>query len=223
MKNLFLLSLALGSAVLFSCEKAEEVTAANTVVAAGSANSAERGARQFFDLDTESSVIQWWGSGPAASHHGTFSVTGENIEVVMGKVKAGSFTIPIASIQNFDLPDHLKPVLLEHLKSADFFDMLRYPEATFKFRKMILLTKPVEGAVQAANYLVSGDFTMLGQTHPIEFPARVLVAGEQLSIEAELNIDRTRWGMHYGADPELGDHQIYADVALHLKLLGQKQ
>ncbi|AHM62682.1 hypothetical protein D770_22175 [Flammeovirgaceae bacterium 311] len=223
MKNLLLL-LFTGCCVAFtSCEKSEVLSTSGELSAEQRANASENAARQSFALDAENSVVEWWGSGPAASHHGSFAVSGEHIEVVNGKVKEGNFSIPIASIKNFDLPEHIKPILLDHLKSADFFNMALYPEASFSFQKMIPLTKAVEGAVEGANYMVSGDFTMLGKAIAISFPARVLVVKEQLTVEAKLKIDRTRWGMNYAADPALGDHQIYPEVDLHLKLQGHKQ
>ena len=61
------------------------------------------------------------------------------MEEVNGKIKEGTFVIPIASIKNFDLPESLKPVLLDHLKSADFFNMVLYPEAGFSLQKMVPL------------------------------------------------------------------------------------
>lgn len=223
MKNLFLLSLTACCISFIGCEKSEELPASTEIVAEQRLNASENAARKSYVLDAEHSVVEWKGSSPTTSHTGSFAVTGENIEVVNGKVKEGTFVIPIASIQNFDLPDNIKPVLLDHLKSADFFDMIRFPEATFTFRKMTPLTYIPADAVQGANCMVSGDFTLLGKTIAISFPAKVVAAGEVLHMEAKLSIDRTRWGMNYAADPALGDHQIYPSVDLHLKLKGQKQ
>lgn len=180
-------------------------------------------AREFYDLDNEVSVVEWKGAGPGTVHDGSFSVTGQDIEIVNGKVKEGKFVIPIASIQNFDLPEEVKPVLLDHLKSPDFFNMVRYPEATFEFKKVTPITKPVTGSLQGANFNVTGDFSMLGKVVSITFPAKITTEGNELSAEAIFKIDRTRWGMTYAADPALGDHHIYPEVELHLKIKGQKQ
>ncbi|MEJ8803459.1 hypothetical protein [Pontibacter sp. H249] len=46
----------------------------------------------------------WKGYSPDLFHDGSFSVTSQGIEVENGKVSGGTFTIPIASIENFDLP-----------------------------------------------------------------------------------------------------------------------
>ncbi|WP_224998567.1 YceI family protein [Cesiribacter sp. SM1] len=224
MKKSLVMLMTACSIIFASCEKSDLTT--NTAVTdteQPSNNRSENSARENFSLDSDKSVVEWWGSGPDAAHHGSFSVSAQNIEIVNGKVKQGRFIIPIASIQNFDLPDNIKPVLLDHLKSADFFNMALYPEASFDFRKVTPITKAVAGAVEGANYMVSGDFTMLGKAIAISFPARIVVNGEQLAVEAKLKIDRTQWGMNYAADPNLGAHHIYPNVDLHLKLIGQKQ
>jgi polyisoprenoid-binding protein YceI len=223
MKKSLIMLMTACSIIFASCEKSELTTTTTGVEGEQAANKSENSARESFSLNSDLSVVEWTGSGPAETHYGSFSVTGQNIEIVNGKVKQGSFIIPIASIKNFDLPDHIKSVLLDHLKSIDFFNVVRYPEASFDFKKVTPITKAVAGAVEGANYMVSGDFTMLGKTIAISFPARIMVNGEQLTVEAKLKIDRTQWGMTYAADPGLGNHHIYPLVDLHLKLSGQKQ
>lgn len=220
MKKSFVMLMSACAVVFASCEKSSDLVTPQGLEAEMEANASGNAARKSYTLNAETSVVEWWGHSPSVSHHGSFAVTGENIEVVNGKVKSGRFVIPIASIQNFDLPTEIKPILLNHLKSADFFDMALYPEATFEFKKMIPLTKVMPGAVTGANYLVSGDFTMIGKTHELTFPAHVTEVDGQLKMEAKLKIDRTRWGMTYGADPAYGDHQIFPTVDLHLKLNG---
>jgi polyisoprenoid-binding protein YceI len=175
-----------------------------------------------YALDTEKSVVEWHGAGPGASHQGSFGVISQGMEVADGTIKGGSFVIPIASIKNFDLPKAIKPVLLKHLKSSDFFNAALYPEATFTITRVEPLTYAAAGAVAGANVLVTGDFTMIGQTHSISFPANINLQGETLAVEATFKLDRTRWGMTYAADPALKNRHIYPEVDIHLKLAGIK-
>lgn len=176
-----------------------------------------------YALDTERSEVLWAGSSPRVTHNGSFAVVSEGIDVADGKVRGGTFVIPIASIQNFDLSKTIKPVLLKHLKSDDFFHVALHPEARFTITDVTPLTAVPEGAVEGANALVSGDFTLIGNTHPISFPARITLAGGELAVEAKFNLDRTKWGMTYAADPALKNRHIYPDVAIHLNLFGTKQ
>jgi polyisoprenoid-binding protein YceI len=175
-----------------------------------------------YALDTEKSVVEWHGASPGASHQGSFGVISQGMEVADGTIKGGSFVIPIASIKNFDLPKTIKPILLKHLKSSDFFNAALYPEATFTITRVEPLTYAAAGAVAGANVLVTGDFTMIGQTHSISFPANINLQGETLAVEATFKLDRTRWGMTYAADPALKNRHIYPEVDIHLKLAGIK-
>ncbi|RDV14254.1 YceI family protein [Pontibacter diazotrophicus] len=125
MKKAVLPVFAFSFALCFtSCEK-NEITKAN------------------YALDEKNSVVEWKGYSPDLYHEGSFSVTSQNIEVVDGKVKGGTFTIPIATVQNFDLPEEVKPVLLEHLKSPDFFNLALHPNATFKIINVQPMVSPV--------------------------------------------------------------------------------
>ncbi|PTX21549.1 YceI-like domain-containing protein [Pontibacter mucosus] len=172
-----------------------------------------------YALQESASVVTWKGYSPALYHDGSFQVQSQDIQVVDGKVTSGTFTIPIATIENFDLPDEVKPMLLEHLKSPDFFNLALHPTASFRITKM----QPLASASEGANNTVTGDFTMLGQTHPISFPANIRLQGSNLKLEASFKLDRTKWGMTYAADPALGDHHILPEVDIQLDLTASRK
>ncbi|KAA3437747.1 YceI family protein [Rufibacter hautae] len=190
---------------LTSCEETEEIT------------------KTAYAVEEENSTVKWKGYSPSLYHDGSFKVTSPGVEVVDGKVKSGTFTIPIASIQNFDLEDHVKPALLEHLKSPDFFNMVLHPNASFKITNVQSLASSNGGGIANANYTVTGDFTLLGQTHAITFPARIMMEGSKIEMKADFQLDRTKWGMMYAADPALGEHHILPKVDISLDIKGHKQ
>ncbi|OBX25117.1 polyisoprenoid-binding protein YceI [Gelidibacter algens] len=171
-----------------------------------------------YKLQEASSKIEWKGYSPVLFHVGSFSVKGEDIEVIDGRLFSGTFTIPIVSIQNFDLPEEVKPELLNHLKSADFFNLAVHPNAKFIITKVEPSTNPAA----ETNYIITGNFTMLGQTHPISFPALIILEGNNLKLDSVFEIDRTKWGMNYAADPELGEHHILPGVDIKLDILAKK-
>lgn len=175
-----------------------------------------------FTLNEAVSVAEWKGSMQGTFNNGSFAVKSEGLEVENGKVKKGTFIIPIASIKNFNLPDEVKPQLLNHLKSPDFFNMALYPEARFAITAIAPYTGQDAGAVAGANYLVTGDFTMLGKTNPVSFPAKITLTNGNLTTEALFKIDRLKWGMTYASDPAVPEHYIYPEVDIHLKLLGEQ-
>lgn len=200
MKKTFLSLLVISTTLIMSCE--DEIVINKT-----------------YSLEENQSSIIWKGYSPVLYHDGSFDVKSENIKLVDGKIKSGTFTIPIISIKNFDLPDEVKPVLLEHLKSADFFNMAMYPNATFEITKV----EEKSNAEGDRNSIITGDFTMLGNTHSISFPAIIKSESNKLKINADLRIDRTKWGMNYAADPSLGEHQILPEVDIKLSLIGNQQ
>lgn len=81
--------------------------------------------------------------------------------------------------------------LTNHLKSPDFFDVNRFPKASFESTKIL---DKEDGTVE-----ITGDLTLLGKTNSVTFPATVSTDGD-LKLEAKFKIDRTKWGMDFGTD-----------------------
>lgn len=176
-----------------------------------------------YKLDEETSVVEWHGAGLAAQHTGAFKVEQESLSVVDEKITQGSFTISISSITNFDLPDEVKPILLGHLMTADFFNVAAYPTASFVITAIAPYSGVSEDAIENANFYIKGDFAMIGRTNPVEFPAKIIFKDNVFTIEAVITIDRTKWGMDYMSDEAAaGEHYIYKEVDLHLKLVGKR-
>jgi len=84
-----------------------------------------------------------------------------------------------------------------HLKTADFFDAAKYPEITFKSKKV---------EKKGKGYTLTGDFTMHGVTKEIMFP--FVVVGDCYSkkekkttlpcgFSATLKLDRRDYGITY--------------------------
>jgi polyisoprenoid-binding protein YceI len=81
--------------------------------------------------------------------------------------------------------------LTTHLKSSDFFDVREHPKAVFKSTS---IESGDDGQV-----LVKGNLTLMGETKPVSFPAKVSMA-DGLKLEAKFELDRTQFGMNYGVD-----------------------
>lgn len=85
--------------------------------------------------------------------------------------------------------------LTKHLKSADFFDVEKYPTATLKITTAKLLSE--NSGVQ--NYEFSGTLTMKGITAEVTFPGNVTLSENSAKMEAETKLDRTKWGINFGS------------------------
>lgn len=169
-----------------------------------------------FKVDEGQSAVEWKGSAPDHFHTGAFKVSGTFNTNDGGEVTAGSFSIPIASITNFDVTDPAtQKQLLDHLKSPDFFNLAIHPDAVFRITKV----ENQQETTSSANVKVTGDFTMIGQTHPISFPATILKQGDQISVQGVFKLNRLQWGMNSFSDPQ-GTLYILPDVDITLKIYG---
>ena len=136
-----------------------------------------------------------------------FDGAGETDEA--GKIAKAEFTIDATTIDtNQEQRDG-------HLKSADFFDVEKYPTMTFE---------STDVKYDGADITIKGNFTMRGVTKP------VILKGESspvvkdpwgmtrtaLTLEGKLN--RKDWGLNWNQALELGGLMVSEDVKLHLEL-----
>ncbi|MDF2381528.1 YceI family protein [Nostoc ellipsosporum NOK] len=173
-----------------------------------------------YKLDATTSKAYWKGSAPDHHHTGSLQVNGRFTMDENGMINGGSFTMPISSIENFDLQDPEKLQLLNHLKSADFFNMIVHPEAAFEITHVERYSG-TEG-IANANYKLTGLFSLIGQTHNLSFPIRISKTNDQLLAQAVFSFNRLDWGMGSFSDPTQGLY-ILPDINIILDIAAQKQ
>lgn len=147
-----------------------------------------------YTVDTEASSIAWRGEKFNGDFHtGTINVKEGTLSVEDGAITGGNFTIDMNSIEVTDeLPEDKKGYLVAHLKGtsgsdkdADFFQVTKYPTATFEITK-------VEGNE------VSGNLTMLDSTHNVTFTTTTSMEDGKLTATTEdFTFDRTQWGITF--------------------------
>ncbi|MBX2922968.1 MAG: YceI family protein [Chitinophagaceae bacterium] len=168
-------------------------------------------------VDESHSVIGWKGAAPDHFHEGSFSLWGKIHGDSNGNIKDGKFSIPIASIKNFDLPDTIKPQLLDHLKGQDFFNIALYPDAGFEIERVT----PYDKFSPDTTHIIQGVFTMLGKTNTISFPAKITFENGSIRTQAGFSIDRLKWGMASFSDPN-GELYIFPEVEIKLDIKATK-
>jgi polyisoprenoid-binding protein YceI len=99
--------------------------------------------------------------------------------------------------------------LTKHLKSPDFFEVARFPTATF------VSTGVVAGGDKGATHTVTGNLELRGVKKSISFPASVTVGAGGVSAKAEFVIDRKDFGIVY---PGMADDLIRDEVVIQLNL-----
>lgn len=159
---------------------------------------------EMLTLDNTNSSITFVGSKVTGSHECTFQKFSGAIDLVDREPTRSSVNVTIAmdSVKTDDED------LTDHLLSADFFDVDKYPEASFK---STLIAKTDKG------YAMTGDFTLHGVTNSITFPADIKVMPDGVSARAEFSIKRFDWKIMY---PGKADNLIRNEVLIKLDLKG---
>ncbi len=151
------------------------------------------------------SEINFIGSKVTGSHDGGFKTFAGAFTVADGQLTSGGHQVVIEMNSVWSDNDNLTA----HLKNEDFFDVEKHPTSTF------VLTG-VEATDAENEYRVSGNFTLIGNTRNITFPATATVDGDQVSIHAKFDINRKDWGVVYAGR---ADDLIRDEVVIELKLI----
>lgn len=179
--------------------------------------------------DASSSSLEWTGRKVTGEHYGHVNISEGVIAVENQAITGGNFTFNLTTLESDDLEGENKEKLEGHLKSGDFFEVEKYPSARFE----IVSVNPYSAADAAGvdttylgaapTHTITGNLTLKDSTKSVSFPAVVKIADEGVQAKAKFVIDRTSWGLHYGADKSLGDKMIYKEVELRLDLKAGKQ
>ncbi|MEM1347692.1 MAG: YceI family protein [Myxococcota bacterium] len=200
--------------------KAEEdkgALAEGTVAEGGESKPANAGAETIEVAVNETSKIGWVGAKVTGDHKGGFEkFDGKAMLTPQGELTAVMFEVDTTSI----FSDAEK--LTGHLKSGDFFEVEKFPTASFKSTSIapgIEEFKEDENA-KGATHTVTGDLTIREVTKTIKFPATVTTEGDVLKANAEFVIDRFEYGIEYKGK---ADDLIKKEVVLTIDLDIPKQ
>ena len=188
MKNQFLKIFAIlfiGLAVA-SCKKNKNETEAKD---AEEVTQIEDAATRY-SAEVDSSTVAWKGFKPAGTHNGTIKISEGYFAVTDGKLSGGNFVIDMKTIKNIDLEDpEYNGKLVNHLASPDFFDIENNPYSVFA----ITGVDDTDGKL-----LVKGNLSVKNIKKNIEFPATVMVNGDEYTFKSEpFTIDRTEWDIKF--------------------------
>jgi polyisoprenoid-binding protein YceI len=108
-----------------------------------------------------------------------------------------------------------------HLRSADFFDVEKFPTASFKSTRVEDLG--------GDKYRISGDLTIRGVTKPVSFDATYEGSGkdpwggERAGFSGGTTIDRRQFGLEWNKALETGGVLVGEKVELSLEVEAVKQ
>lgn len=181
--------------------------------AASGAGAAPAAGNVTYKVSPEGSKIGFVGSKITGKHEGTFGKFEGTIDVVGGKAETGRVTITID-------PSTLKTEdeeLDDHLKSKDFFDVKKFPKASFVSTSIAPIAPAGAGG---ATHTVTGNLELHGVTRSIGVPATIAIADGEVTANAEFTIKRKDFGIVYPGKP---DDLIKDEVLIKLSLKAPKK
>jgi polyisoprenoid-binding protein YceI len=167
-------------------------------------------------VNTTASSLAWVGTKPSGKHNGTIGISEGSLSVKKNQIIGGTFTLDMATIADKDMEGKGKEGLEGHLKSPDFFDVAKFPTASFE----IASVSPIgdqKTLLEGATHQIVGNLTMKGITKSVTIPAVLAVTKSAVSATSNFNIDRTDWGINYGTDGK-----VAKEINLSLNLVAAK-
>jgi polyisoprenoid-binding protein YceI len=161
-------------------------------------------------INAAASKITWTGSKVTGTHTGNVALKSGALWVKDGQITGGNFVADLNTINDTDMEGEYKAKLEGHLKSPDFFDVAKFPEATFE------VTSVTPGA-EAGKVTIAGNLTLRGVTKNITFPATVTEAtATSAKASADFNVLREDWGIVYTG---MADDLISKEFNLKIELV----
>lgn len=175
-----------------------------------------------YNIDAAASTVSWEGTKVVGGGHtGGIPVTDGTLVIADNNIVAGRFTMDVRGLTNTDLTGEKAGKLVGHLKSADFFDVEKFPMAQFEVTNV----QPVSGT-EGITHNVTGNLTLKGVRKSITIPANVSMDGDMVKATTpKFTIDRMDWGIEYGNGSIAGiaqDNIISDEVGLELNIVAKK-
>lgn len=172
-------------------------------------------------VDPTACRVEWTGRNRTTRHFGTVPLSTGELRFKDGRLAFGFFELNMTALTNENLADaSLAALLIEHLKSRDFFLVDVFPNARFETTHVTSILGVGSGE---PNFEVEGQLTLRGITRELRFPATVERLDDgRLTVEAHFDLDRTSWGAKYGSGrffEKLGMHLVHDRVSIQLRLV----
>jgi polyisoprenoid-binding protein YceI len=199
------------SIFLTACEdpaanKARAITSTTSTTTANTQKAVTAAKGDSLAVTPENSKVLFTGSKVTGKHDGGFNKFSGVIELVNGKPEESKVYIDIDAGSVFTDADGLT----EHLQTGDFFDIKKFPKASFGS------TTIVPDAAKGANaYTVTGDLELRGVRKSVTFPATIAVTPADVTVNSEFSINRKDFGILYAGK---ADDLIRDDVVIKLDL-----
>src|SRR6184192_1948835 len=153
---------------------------ASVTNAAPETNAAKPAGAETLVISPENSKVEFVAAKVTRSHNGSFKQFNGTIDLLGNSAEQSRVTIDVETGSIVTDEDQLTG----HLKTPDFFDVAKYPKATF------VSTAIAPGTAGGPAYNIVGNFDLHGVKKSIAFPAMIQVTPDHVSVNAEFAINR---------------------------------
>lgn len=173
---------------------------------------------QTYKVDTNATKIVYEGKKVTGSHTGNVSPKSGSLTFTGDLLTGGEVVVDMNTITSTDIKDQdTNAKYVGHMKSPDFFNVQKHPEAKLVIKSSKKVAKGLE---------VTGDLSFVGKTNPITFLVTDLKKTDsEVKGKSNLTINRTKWGLVYGSGSfikGLGDKAINDEFTLAIDLTAKK-
>ena len=206
MRGYLTIVLIILAALTYSCaDPAANKTKATVTNAQSESDTSKPAHSEKLVISPENSRVEFVAAKVTRSHNGSFKQFAGTIDLVPNSIEGSRVTIDIDTASVVTDED----ALTAHLKTADFFDVAKFPKATF------VSTKIEPGTKAGTTHEVTGNFDLHGVKKSITFPATIHVTPESATVDAEFSINRKDFGIVFAGK---ADDLIRDGVVIKLTL-----
>ncbi len=171
-----------------------------------------------YKVDANASTITWYATEVTGKHIGTVGIQNGFLSSEDGTLVAANIIADMTQIRCTDLEGELADKLVSHLNSEDFFAIEEFNTSSFSLKAF----KPLANNDEGMTHEVTGQFTIRDQTHPVTFMAKVIEASGKLTIDGNVELDRSKFNIRYGSGSffdDLGDKLIHDNFTVGFSLV----
>jgi polyisoprenoid-binding protein YceI len=161
-------------------------------------------AQLIFKANSEKSKFSWTGYASVGNYAptGTIQLSSGSLNFDGENIKKANFEFDMKTIT------HENKDLQNHLRNEDFFDVEKYPKASFILEKI-------------ANNQATGLLKIKDVRKRISFPITIKKSEKEIQIQANISVNRTDFGIKYNSTSffsNLGDYAIKDNFEFRLDL-----
>jgi polyisoprenoid-binding protein YceI len=174
-----------------------------------------------YSVDSKTSTFKWHATKVTGEHYGVATFSTGTVQTNGKALVGGEINIDMTTIDATDLTGEYHDKLVGHLKSDDFFSVEKFNTATIKVKT----AKAMKADKVGNNYTITADLTIKGITKEVTFPAIVVVNDKQVIVNANFDIDRTKYDIRYGSKSffeGIGDKAISDLFNIKVRLVATK-